>query len=206
MFCRLPSPVRSSLRGALVRLESDLRPTPFPSIPLLRSLVSPRSLLLLSLGFVDAVKIEDFTLGKNAFRILNMRALPDQPGDKEYPREEWIDQGDREAALDPNRRMKNEEDKKDKGDVVLQEQGNTAEEEVRVPISPCVGASASSSSDAGFFHSSRFTARHAEADCYPFACAGPGRRLRQLRSQLRLVSFSVSRTPSLPLSLALSLP
>lgn len=22
-----------------------------------------------------------------------MRALPDQPGEKEYPREEWIDQG-----------------------------------------------------------------------------------------------------------------
>ncbi|GAA5838555.1 hypothetical protein JCM9279_003279 [Rhodotorula babjevae] len=77
-------------------------------------------------GFVDAVKIEDFTLGNNAFRILNMRALPDQPSDKEYPREEWIDQGDREAALDPNRRVKSEEqkekEKQDKADAVLKEE------------------------------------------------------------------------------------
>lgn len=89
-------------------------------------------------GFVDAVKIEDFTLGNNAFRILNMRALPDQPSDKEYPREEWIDQGDREAALDPNRRIKSDEqkekEKQDKADAVLKEE--TPEDEVRSPLSP----------------------------------------------------------------------
>lgn len=67
-----------------------------------------------------------------------MRALPDQPSDKEYPREEWIDQGDREAALDPNRRIKSEEqkekEKQDKADAVLKEE--TPEDEVRSPLSP----------------------------------------------------------------------
>lgn len=44
---------------------------------------------------VDAVKIADFTIGKNALRIISVRALPDHPEDKEYPRDEWIDQGDK---------------------------------------------------------------------------------------------------------------
>ncbi|KAF8726612.1 Protein kinase C conserved region 2 (CalB), partial [Rhizoctonia solani] len=47
-------------------------------------------------GFVDAVRISDIGQGTNPFRIVSMRALPDQPGDKEYPREEWIDQGTNE--------------------------------------------------------------------------------------------------------------
>ncbi|GAA5918640.1 hypothetical protein JCM6882_007890 [Rhodosporidiobolus microsporus] len=80
-------------------------------------------------GFVDAVKIDDFTIGRNAIRILNMRALPDQPGDKEYPREEWIDQGDREAALDPNRRMKKKEEKAQKEEEVLNQEGTSPEDE-----------------------------------------------------------------------------
>ena len=53
-------------------------------------------------GFVDAVKVDDFTIGKNALHLVSMRALPDQPGDKDYPKEEWIDQGSKEHALDPN--------------------------------------------------------------------------------------------------------
>ncbi|GAA5963756.1 hypothetical protein JCM8115_004267 [Rhodotorula mucilaginosa] len=73
-------------------------------------------------GFVDAVKIEDFTIGKNAFRILNMRALPDQPQDHDYPKEEWIDQGDRENALDPNRREKDEQEDRQKTDEVLKQE------------------------------------------------------------------------------------
>ncbi len=44
-------------------------------------------------GFVDAVRISDLGQGDNPFRIVSMRALPDRPTDKEYPREEWIDQG-----------------------------------------------------------------------------------------------------------------
>ncbi|KZS93944.1 hypothetical protein SISNIDRAFT_474054 [Sistotremastrum niveocremeum HHB9708] len=44
-------------------------------------------------GFVDAVRISDVGQGTNPFRIISMRGLPDQPGDKEYPRQEWIDQG-----------------------------------------------------------------------------------------------------------------
>lgn len=43
-------------------------------------------------AFVDAVKLTDFTLGRNALRIISMRGLPDHPSDKQYPREEWIDQ------------------------------------------------------------------------------------------------------------------
>lgn len=40
-----------------------------------------------------------------------MRGLPDQPGDKEYPREEWIDQG-RPPAKD---KQKKEDGKDDLG-------------------------------------------------------------------------------------------
>ncbi|GAA5828103.1 hypothetical protein JCM11251_002590 [Rhodosporidiobolus azoricus] len=80
-------------------------------------------------GFVDAVKIDDFTIGRNSIRILNMRALPDQPGEPEYPREEWIDQGDREAALDPNRREKKREDKAEKEEQVLNQEGTSPEDE-----------------------------------------------------------------------------
>lgn len=48
-------------------------------------------------GLVDAVKIADFTIGKNALRIISVRALPDHPQDKDYPRDEWIDQGNKKA-------------------------------------------------------------------------------------------------------------
>ncbi|CEQ38684.1 SPOSA6832_00141, partial [Sporobolomyces salmonicolor] len=80
-------------------------------------------------GFIDAVKVEDFTIGKNAFRILNMRALPDQPGEPDYPKEEWIDQGDKGAALDPARRQKKKEEKEKKDDEVLKQEGATPEDE-----------------------------------------------------------------------------
>jgi Ca2+-dependent lipid-binding protein len=43
--------------------------------------------------FVEAVRISDLGQGDNPLRILSMRALPDRPGDKDYPKEEWIDQG-----------------------------------------------------------------------------------------------------------------
>lgn len=43
--------------------------------------------------FIDAVRISDIGQGTNPLRVISMRALPDQPGDKDYPREEWIDQG-----------------------------------------------------------------------------------------------------------------
>ncbi|GAA5950615.1 hypothetical protein JCM10213_006938 [Rhodosporidiobolus nylandii] len=80
-------------------------------------------------GFVDAVKVEDFTIGRNAFRILNMRALPDQPGEPDYPKEEWIDQGDREAALDPKRRAAKREEKAEKEEEVLTREGTSPEDE-----------------------------------------------------------------------------
>ncbi|KAG9019015.1 hypothetical protein FRB90_007187 [Tulasnella sp. 427] len=44
-------------------------------------------------GFIDAVRISDIGQGTNPLRIVSMRALPDKPSDKEYPRDEWINQG-----------------------------------------------------------------------------------------------------------------
>lgn len=44
-------------------------------------------------GFVDSVRITDVDQGKNALRITSIRALPDQPGDKKYPKKDWIDDG-----------------------------------------------------------------------------------------------------------------
>lgn len=41
-------------------------------------------------SFIDAVKVSDIGQGDTPFRILAMRALPDKPGDPEYPRDEWI--------------------------------------------------------------------------------------------------------------------
>lgn len=43
--------------------------------------------------FVEAVKIADLGLGSSPLRIISVRALPDMIGDRDYPREEWIDQG-----------------------------------------------------------------------------------------------------------------
>jgi len=41
-------------------------------------------------SFIDAVKVSDLGLGDIPFRIISMRALPDQPGDTDYPRDNWI--------------------------------------------------------------------------------------------------------------------
>ena len=41
-------------------------------------------------AFVDAVRIADIGQGTNPLRIVSMRALPDQPGHPDYPREEWV--------------------------------------------------------------------------------------------------------------------
>ncbi|SPO27403.1 uncharacterized protein UTRI_10520 [Ustilago trichophora] len=48
-------------------------------------------------GFVDAVKIDDLGIGDNPFRLVAMRGLSDMMSDKEYPREEWISQGEETA-------------------------------------------------------------------------------------------------------------
>ena len=75
------------------------------------------------LKFVEAVRISDLGQGTNPFRIVSMRALPDQPHEKEYPREEWIDQGtnllndEREKAMaDPKNKDK---DLDQSGDYVV---------------------------------------------------------------------------------------
>ncbi|CAE6349629.1 unnamed protein product [Rhizoctonia solani] len=69
-------------------------------------------------GFVDAVRISDIGQGTNPFRIVSMRALPDQPGDKEYPREEWIDQGTNELMERAEAERKAGRDADQAGDYV----------------------------------------------------------------------------------------
>lgn len=53
-------------------------------------------------GIVDAVRVADIGQGTNPVRVVSMRALADQPGHKDYPREEWVgldqDQQSREQA------------------------------------------------------------------------------------------------------------
>ncbi|PVG01479.1 hypothetical protein CPB86DRAFT_781696 [Serendipita vermifera] len=58
--------------------------------------------------FVEAIRISDIGQGTNPFRIISMRALPDQPGEKEYPREEWIDQGTNEL-MEASQKNKNQD-------------------------------------------------------------------------------------------------
>ncbi|KAH8835959.1 hypothetical protein DL96DRAFT_1809735 [Flagelloscypha sp. PMI_526] len=41
-------------------------------------------------GFVNAVRISDLGQGTNPVRVVHMRALPDKPGTRGYPREEWV--------------------------------------------------------------------------------------------------------------------
>jgi hypothetical protein len=41
-------------------------------------------------GFIEGVRIADVGQGTNPLRIVSMRALPDQPGHPDYPREEWV--------------------------------------------------------------------------------------------------------------------
>jgi hypothetical protein len=67
--------------------------------------------------FVSAVRISDIGQGTNPFRIVSMRALPDQPGEMEYPREEWIDQGTGDlGGVDMAKRNKGERAMKDSVD------------------------------------------------------------------------------------------
>lgn len=58
--------------------------------------------------FIDAVKISDMGLGDNPFRIISMRALPDQPGDPEYPRDNWIT-GSYQSQDDKAKKLKEEQ-------------------------------------------------------------------------------------------------
>ncbi|KAG8753597.1 hypothetical protein FRC14_005894 [Serendipita sp. 396] len=68
--------------------------------------------------FVEAVRISDIGQGTNPFRIVSMRALPDQPGEKEYPREEWIDQGTNMLMQEADPKDKNPKDQDQAGDYV----------------------------------------------------------------------------------------
>lgn len=68
--------------------------------------------------FVEAVRISDIGQGTNPFRIVSMRALPDQPGEKEYPREEWIDQGTNSLLEDAKNSQKSQ-DLDQSGDYVV---------------------------------------------------------------------------------------
>ncbi|KIY63684.1 hypothetical protein CYLTODRAFT_493697 [Cylindrobasidium torrendii FP15055 ss-10] len=85
-----PTPESAEWLNAFVRtIWALVNPDMFASIVDMIEDIMQQSLP----GFVDAVKISDIGQGDNPFRIVSLRALPDRPADKEYPREEWIDQG-----------------------------------------------------------------------------------------------------------------
>jgi len=63
----------------------------------------------------------DIGQGSNPLRIISMRALPDQPGDKEYPREEWVGLDEKEIAA---RREQLDKDKAAGKDVDLDQSGD----------------------------------------------------------------------------------
>jgi hypothetical protein len=67
---------------------------------------------------VEAVRISDIGQGTNPFRIVSMRALPDQPHEKEYPREEWIDQGTM-GLLNEDTKAQKGKDLEQAGDYVV---------------------------------------------------------------------------------------
>jgi hypothetical protein len=60
-------------------------------------------------GFVTAVRIADVGQGTNPLRIVSMRALADQPGHPDYPREEWV-------GLDKDTQSKLQAQQSEKGD------------------------------------------------------------------------------------------
>lgn len=62
-------------------------------------------------GFIDAVRISDLSQGTNPLRILSIRALPDQPGDEQYPQTSWINEGnDGEKSTNPMTGKEHEEE------------------------------------------------------------------------------------------------
>ncbi|KIS69626.1 uncharacterized protein UMAG_02161 [Mycosarcoma maydis] len=63
-------------------------------------------------GFIDAVKIDDIGIGDNPFRLVAMRGLSDMMSDKEYPREEWIDQGKKDQLKAEEEKNKKQEKEK----------------------------------------------------------------------------------------------
>ncbi|KZO96650.1 hypothetical protein CALVIDRAFT_537016 [Calocera viscosa TUFC12733] len=67
---------------------------------------------------VEAVRISDLGQGDNPLRILSMRALPDRPGDPDYPREEWIDQGSGDILKRQEEERKAGKDADQAGDYV----------------------------------------------------------------------------------------
>lgn len=52
-------------------------------------------------SFVDAVRITDIGQGMNPLRITSIRALTDEPGDRGYPKTDWIDDGENKPLKDP---------------------------------------------------------------------------------------------------------
>ena len=58
-------------------------------------------------GVVNVVRIADIGQGTNPVRVVSMRALADQPGHKDYPREEWVglDQDSKVERTLPTRKL-----------------------------------------------------------------------------------------------------
>ena len=67
-------------------------------------------------SFVDAVRIADVGQGTNPVRVVSMRALPDQPGHPEYPKEEWVGLDQDEESKARAERVGEDEDEEEAGD------------------------------------------------------------------------------------------
>lgn len=68
-------------------------------------------------GFIQSVKVSDFDLGENPFRLIAMRGLADIMTDPEYPRRTWIEHSEGQSEGQP------QEDKEDETEGLTGEAG-----------------------------------------------------------------------------------
>ncbi|PKI83993.1 hypothetical protein MVES1_002031 [Malassezia vespertilionis] len=86
-------------------------------------------------GFIQAVKISDFGLGANPFRLIAMRALADIMTDPEYPRKTWIEHKNEEENNDTEG-----QDNGIVGDVQHDERADRAGDFLNMEVSFCYAA------------------------------------------------------------------
>jgi len=91
-------------------------------------------------GIVNAIKISDYGQGSNPVRIVSMRALPDKPTDKDYPKEEWIDQGVKPSSEEQEAK-RNEQLSKSSEEQDLDESGEYVNYEVSLAYNALSGQS-----------------------------------------------------------------
>lgn len=89
-------------------------------------------------GFVNAVRIADIGQGTNPLRIVSMRALPDRPGDPQYPREEWVGlDKDTQSKLQAREAAKGKSDDPAKDEVDTDQTGDYLVSSLSAAPGPC---------------------------------------------------------------------